>query len=212
MPRLCPLVLPTLRHQSTLLRVGCLFADARPRVPATGRGRPCATGTTRTSRRATWRDLGVRRPHLSGCFPCALPRTPPPLPGSLTCSSRRASMASLQVMKYGFMSRMSWRSFCGGRGSGCQARPHRHFPGAAGLALGWLCRKGLALRSGSIPSHPQDGPRAEGSSSAQVPTTAARPGRTPRPHRPQLLYPTGGSEQLPPPAPVAKDPASAPPL
>lgn len=74
-------------------------------------------------------------------------------------------MASLQVMKYGFMSKMSWRSFCGQEGQWLPGQGRtRHFPEAAGLALGWLYRKRLALRSGSIPSHPQDRPRAEGSS------------------------------------------------
>lgn len=44
-------------------------------------------------------------------------------------------MASLQVMKYGFMSRMSWRSFCGQeRQVGPEAR--------AGLPLGLLCGRG----------------------------------------------------------------------
>lgn len=53
-----------------------------------------------------------------------------------------AAMASLQVIKYGFMSKTSWRSFCGQEGQGHfwpEQGCARHVPhglvGGAGLAL-----------------------------------------------------------------------------
>ena len=52
-------------------------------------------------------------------------------------------MASLQVIKYGFMSKISWRSFCGhegqvgisGQSRGCAGHVCMASGGEAGLAL-----------------------------------------------------------------------------
>lgn len=89
--------------------------------------------------------------------------------------------------------------------------PHRPLPGGPRVWPGaGSVRSVLPYAPGQYLHSPRMSPRAEGSSTAQVPTTAARPGRTPRPPSPQSPYPTRGWEQLPPTAPVATGSASAP--
>lgn len=82
------------------------------------------------------------------CFPPPLAHSLLPLRGAPTCRSSRAAMASLQVMKYGFMSKISWRSFCGQEGQvGDPSRPALQGPWGPGQGFAGSY---LTLPSGSV--------------------------------------------------------------
>lgn len=147
-------------------RLFALFLGTMVRRPS-AKGTPCTSCLEKTGAR------GASLPWLR--FPWGASPA-----GSLTCSNRRASMASLHVMKYGFMSRMSWRSFCKQGGSrqassartqGCPSVGHTGSPAHRRLA-----------------SHP-GGPRSECFTKAQNHSSRAgqdREARLPWPRKPSV--------------------------
>lgn len=92
-------------------------------------------------------------PHNPGLFPALLegplPHHPPLPPGAggLTCRSRRAAMASLQVIAcHGFMSKISWRLSVDKRGRWAFLARAGAVPGMSSWSVrvgreGWLCGK-----------------------------------------------------------------------